>query len=228
MDATRGTARIVGALFITATAASLVSTALLSPVADSPISVGRVLASKDEVALGVVFQLLAAFASAAIAIWLYPVLRRHHESLALAAVGFRVIEAVMYIAGIAGVLSLLTLGDAAPGGAGSQTLSALLPASRNAISVLAVVAFGVGAMMYYSIFFRSGLIPRWLSGWGLVGAALVIAAGLLVILQLTSFFSTVQVLMSVPIGLQEMVLAVWLIVIGFDVPAVATASAGRS
>jgi hypothetical protein len=67
-----------------------------------------------------------------------------------------------------------------------------------------------------------------LSGWGLVGAALVIAAGLLVILQPTSFFSTVQVLMSVPIGLQEMVLAVWLIVIGFDVPAVATASAGRS
>jgi hypothetical protein len=60
-----------------------------------------------------------------------------------------------------------------------------------------------------------------LSVWGLAGASLYLAAGVLVIYGLEPL-STTQVVLEVPLGVQEMVLAVWLIVKGFDAPASAS------
>ncbi len=59
--------------------------------------------------MGALFQLIMAFACAGIAIWLYPILKKHNEVLALGAVGFRIIENVFQIVGTLGLLSLLTL-----------------------------------------------------------------------------------------------------------------------
>ena len=73
-----------------------------------------------------------------------------------------------------------------------------------------------GATLYYLIFYRSQLIPRWLSVWGLVGTVLCLTAGLLVLFQSIAVLSSTQVVLSLPIGVQEMVLAVWLIVKGFS------------
>jgi 4-amino-4-deoxy-L-arabinose transferase-like glycosyltransferase len=79
--------------------------------------------------------------------------------------------------------------------------------------------------MYYYIFYRSKLIPRWLSGWGLIAIIMNLASALLVLFGLIDHFSTTQVILSVPIGLQEMVLAVWLIAKGFNPSAIASGSA---
>lgn len=70
-------------------------------------------------------------------------------------------------------------------------------------------------MLYYTVFYQTRLVPRWLSGWGLLGAALAIAAGGLVLFGVIGYLSNVQVVMSLPIAVQEMVLALWLIVRGF-------------
>jgi hypothetical protein len=69
---------------------------------------------------------------------------------------------------------------------------------------------------YYLVFYRSQLIPRWLSVWGLAGTVLCLTAGLLVLVQSIAVLSSTQVVLSLPIGVQEMVLAVWLIVKGFS------------
>jgi len=83
----------------------------------------------------------------------------------------------------------------------------------------------VGAMMYYAVFYRSKLVPRWLSGWGFLAAVSSLAAVLLSISGQIAPFSTVFIVLQLPIGLQEMVLAVWLIVKGFNPSAVAALSA---
>lgn len=70
-------------------------------------------------------------------------------------------------------------------------------------------------MLYYTVFYQTRLVPRWLSGWGLLGAALAIAAGGLVLFGVIGYLSNVQVVMSLPIAVQEMVRALWLIVRGF-------------
>ena len=78
------------------------------------------------------------------------------------------------------------------------------------------LAFCTGATLYYLVFYRSRLIPRWLSVWGLASTVLGLVAGLLVLFQSIAVLSSTQVVLNLPIGVQEMVLAVWLIVKGFS------------
>ena len=79
--------------------------------------------------------------------------------------------------------------------------------------------------MYYYIFFQTKLVPRWLSGWGLIGIILIIVTSMLVMFRVIGPMSTTQIVLAVPIAVQEMVLAVWLIVKGFNSSAIASLSA---
>lgn len=86
------------------------------------------------------------------------------------------------------------------------------------------ITFAITALILNTLFYRSQLVPRFLSIWGLVGAILLLAADLLAIFGLNTA-STLFVLLILPIGLNEMVLAVWLIVKGFTPSAIPSAPA---
>jgi len=75
--------------------------------------------------------------------------------------------------------------------------------------------------MYYYLLYRSRLVPRWLSGWGLIGAGLLVGSTVHAGFIQEFGFSTVNTALNIPILLQEMVLAVWLIVKGFNRSALA-------
>ena len=157
-------------------------------------------------------------------------LKKHHEALALGSVGFRVVEGMLYILGVVGMLSLLTLSqEYVKAGASNasifQVSGTLLLAIKEWAGQLGVITFTVGAMMYYYVFYQSKLIPRWLSGWGILAAAASLAAALLAITGLVIPFSTVFIVLQLPIAVQEMVLAVWLIAKGFNPSAVGSLSA---
>jgi hypothetical protein len=230
MDTKRKTAISVGVLFIIATVLNVLGNNFSKPILDAPDYLINISANENQVMIGALFTLISAFASASIAIWLYPILKKHHEALALGSVGFRVMEGMLYIVAVVGLLSLLTLSqEYVKAGASNaslfQTLGTLLLAVRKWAGELGVIAFTVGALMYYYVFYQSKLVPRFISGWGLLGVAISLAAALLTISGQIIPFSTVFILLNVPIGLQEMVLAVWLIVKGFNPSAIASGSA---
>jgi hypothetical protein len=165
------TARTAAVLFISATVASLLGTALLNPVLHSPDYLAAIFASQDRVIAGALFQVVAGVTGAGIALALYPVLRRHGEALALGSVGFRLVEGVFLIVGAIGALLLVTLSQESAN-AGTPlpsftTSGALLLALRDRAGLMSVLAFYLGATMHYWIFYQSRLIPRWLSGWGI-------------------------------------------------------------
>jgi hypothetical protein len=216
----RGIARIAGALFIIATAASLLSVAFLGSVG-TPDYLTKIAENEGQVALGVLLRFIAAFGSAAIAISLYPVLRRYRRGPAVGAVGFRVIEGTFYALGAVSVLLLLTLsqefvktGAADPGY--FSTSGTLLKALDDWAGLAGVFAFYVGGLLYYRVFYQTRLIPRWLAAWGAGGVLLGAVAALLILFGVTGSMSTTQIVLNVPIGIQEIVLAVWLIVKGFN------------
>ncbi len=122
-------------------------------------------------------------------------------------------------------LILVSLSAQLTAGASAHTSADLVRDLRDSASCVGVLAFCTGATLYYLIFYRSQLIPRWLSVWGLVGTVLCLTAGLLVLFQSITVLSSTQVVLSLPIGVQEMVLAVWLIVKGFSPKAKAPAPA---
>lgn len=232
MNTKRRTAIIAGVLFIIATAASLLGSGLTGSIVGAPDYLVQVAANKNLVVLGALLTFVAAAGSAGIAISLYPVLRKHNEGLALGAVAFRLVEAVFYIVGALGLLSLLSLGQeyASAGSQAAptlQVLGTLLLAVRSwAGFVFGVISFCMGAAMYYYVLYQSRLIPRWLSTWGLAGLALVFSMALLIAFgERPSGPSGLLVLLAVPIALQEIVLAVWLIVKGFNPSAIASLSA---
>jgi len=224
----RKAAIIVGVLFITTTVAAIISGAFLLPIIETPDYLAEVAANQNQVMLGALFYFIMAAAGASIVIPMYPILKKQNEGLALGSVGFRFIEGAIFMVGVICVLSLVTLSKdfvnaGAPDASYFQTIGALLLSGYtiNQAVMPGVFAFSLGALMYYSIFYKSKLIPRWLSIWGLIGVTLGIVNGL------GDMFGaipnvTISMLLDLPIFAQEMVLAVWLIVKGFDSPASAS------
>lgn len=231
MNTNRRTARIVGALFIAATVAALLGNSLTGSIVGAPDYLVQIAANKNLVVLGALLKIIAAVASAGIAIALYPVLRKRNEGLALGSVGFRLVEGVFYLVAALGLFSLVSLGQeyasAGPQTAPAiQAVGALILAVRVwAGFVIGVIAFCLGAAMYYYVLYRSRLIPRWLSACGLGTIALLFSMVLLNAFgERVSEPSGMLVLLAVPLGVQEMVLAVWLILKGFNPSAIASRS----
>jgi len=214
-------ARIAGMLFIVATLASILSSAFLTSI-NSPNYLTEVSANGNSVMTGVFFVVISAVASASIAISLYPVLRRYHPRLALGAVSFRLVEGALYVVGVIGLLSLIALSQefvkaGAPQSSHFQTLGLSILGQYHWVTFAAApLFFSLGALMYYIVFYQTKLVPRSLSDWGIVGAGLCIVSSLLVMVGVIGASSTTQVVLVLPIAVQEMALAVWLIVKGFQ------------
>lgn len=224
-------ARIAGVLFIIGTVAGILSGAFAGPVLGSPDYLEKLSANENQVVIAAFFIFVMAIACASIAISLYPVLRQYSEALALGAVGFRLIEGVLMIFVVISILSLLALSQefvhaGAPASSYFQTIGVIVKAGYDWVnSVGMLMAWCIGALMYYYIFYQTRLIPRWISGWGLAGVVLCMIASMAVMFGLIGADSTTQSLMNIPIGLQEMVMAVWLIVKGFNTSAITSGCA---
>jgi hypothetical protein len=184
----------------------------------------------NQVATGALLLFIGGAAATGVAISLYPVLRKYNGGLALGAVGFRTFEGVLRFVAVCGLLLLITLSQqfvkaGAPDSSYFQTLGVLLVAGyRWVANVGALLAFSIGCLLYYIIFYRTKLVPRWLSGWGLVAGILTMLSCLLTMFGLMAPFSTEQIVLNLPILPQEMVLAVWLIVKGFNPSVIASKS----
>jgi Domain of unknown function (DUF4386) len=227
MNTNRRSALTIGVLFIVATVTDLLG-AVIRPDVSGADYLTRVSAQGDRMEAGVLLLLIAAFACAGIAVSMYPILRNASSGLALGSVVFRTVEAVMYAIAATSLLCLLTLGqqfvlasasERAPLGA----VGGLLLSLREHAALAGVFAFCLGALLYYCAFFQSRLIPRWLSGWGVASIALLTAAGVLALFNDKAV--TGYVPLALPIFVQEMVLAVWLIARGFDQKAIGLARA---
>jgi hypothetical protein len=226
VDSSKMNAVVAGVLLIVATAASLLSGPFLAPVTGADYLTDAA-AHSGQVATGMLLGFIAAFAAPGIAIALYPVLRRFGEGPALGAVGFRIIEGVFYACGMFVLLSLSTLSRqfvdaAAPGDQHFPTLGDTMLAQYHwLVDVGLLLAFSIGGLLYYLVFYRSRLIPTWLSAWGIGGVILLMVAAVLIIFGVIGPMSVGQIALAVPIGVQEIVLAIWLFVKGFDQSALA-------
>jgi hypothetical protein len=226
MDSTRKTAIIVGVLFITALVSSMLS-GVFSGSTNDPDYLTAVSANENKVLIGVLFQLILTASVVAIPITMYPILKKHNESLALGYVGARIFEGFFDIVIAMSMLLLLTLSRefveaGAPVASYFQTSGALLLALRDWSSVLENFPYCLGALIFYYLLYRSKLIPRWLSGWGLFGAALFLAT---VPFRMFGLIPPSTLVLAVPLILNELVLAIWLIVKGFNSSAIAFESA---
>lgn len=230
MNTSRKTARVVGVLYIIGTVAGILSLVFSEPVRNAQDHLIKVSTNENQLIMGALCILIMGFALAMVPVMMFPILKKYNEALALGYVVFRGgFEAVSYIAMTIGWLLLLPLSRAyiqagAPDSSNIRALGNLLLNGDEVGSILTIV-FCLGALMFYYSLYQSKIIPRWLSGWGLIGAMPYLASGLLAMFAVIESLSTTHVVLQLPLALQEMVLAVWLIVKGFNSSAIAAGSA---
>ena len=217
---------IVGILFIIATASSSLGFAILEPILDDPDVLLSVAANEGQVLAGGFLLLIDTVAVVIIPVLLYPILRRHHEALVRLYPLARAIEAIVLVIGVVGLLSLVSLSrdyeETAVNAASMRSAADALVAIYDWGALLGVLLFfALAALILNYMLYRSRLIPRWLSGWGFVGGVLLLVEGLLE----ANGADNMTELLSIPIAVQEMVFAGWLIVKGFNPTAVASGTA---
>lgn len=213
----KATARVVGVLFIVATAAAIVGEVLLLPSIESTY-LTEAASAEARVITGALLEVVLAIAVVGIAVMLFPVLKKQGDGIALGYVGARTLEGVLILGGAISALLLLTLSRdyGATGAAGVEPLGDVLLAAREWTYWLGpMLMFSVSALILYALLFRGNLVPKWLSIWGFVGGVLLLGRAVLEMYGV-EFSTVVQGVVAAPIGLNEMVLAVWLIFKGFD------------
>jgi hypothetical protein len=226
----RKTAVIVGILFIVGTASGILAGVFTAPIRAGSTYPLNVSASETQWIIGTLLVLLMGLSLAMVPVMLYPIFRKHNEVLAFGSVLFRgVLEAVCEMALVISMFLLLTVSEiygktGAADASNVQTLGSLLIAAGDWIQLIGGIVFSVGTLMIFTLFYQTRLIPRWLSGWGFIGAVLYFIA------KIVSVFSPLHLapdigvgigLLLVPTAIQEMVFAVWLIVKGFNPSAIA-------
>jgi hypothetical protein len=196
----RTTARIVGILFLSGFLAYGIGSWI----------VGSVTASGGDIAgptflTGAALMLLNSAIVIGIGVLMLPILRPHNKAVAAGYLGTRIFEGV----GLAlGVVSLLVLTGPAAIGVNFVAYN------------LAMAGLGIGSLFFCAVLLRSGLVPRFLAGWGFLGYALFAGGSLLEL----SGVAGAGLVGAIPGGLFEVAFGVWLIARGFR----RTPTAGRS
>jgi hypothetical protein len=220
MSAYRKTGIFVGALFITATVTAIISLIILGDVLAGPDYLTASAEAQTRVVLAVIFETILAVSVMTIGILMFPVLKNVIESLALGYAVIRLVEGVFIVLGSIGLLSLFTLGQEYAGG--SQDAANFQPAGLLALALRdwsivfgTLIFLGLGGLVLNYLLFNSKLVPRWLSAWGFFGAGLILMTGILSLFGLKPS-SSITTMLALPIAVQEMVFAVWLILKGFN------------
>jgi len=226
----RTAATTAGLLYITGTAAGVVSVVVVSaPVRDARDPLGYAVEHSGAVVTAGLLTLVMGLALAFIPVVLYPVLRPLDEALAVGYLIVRgAIETTCYVVIAIGWLLLVPLGETMAAGAGTASPAGVrvgnLVIDANAANAVTALVFCLGGAMFYVLLYRSRIVPRWISAWGLVAIPFYVAAYLLPAYGVFEVDTPPQVLMYLPLAVQEMVLAFWMIARGFRPAAVSTTS----
>ncbi|OHD75947.1 MAG: hypothetical protein A3J97_02865 [Spirochaetes bacterium RIFOXYC1_FULL_54_7] len=221
-------ARIAGVLLILGTVPILAAMVLWGQPFLSPDYLSLMAGHSGTIHLFTLAIMVMGLACAGIGISLYPVLKRHNEGLAVTAMGFRIMEGILQVASAGFIVYLLALSQefvkaGSPLDSFYQPAGAAIKAVHEWMSTAYLLPFCIGASSYYLVFYKAGLIPRWLSVWGLGGILLMLVSVFSGLLSLMDPSSPVLFLLNMPILVQELVLAFWLIVKGYNYPETTTA-----
>jgi hypothetical protein len=150
------------------------------------------------------------------AVVLYPIVKRQSEGLALGYVTARVVESTFILVGLMSVISLVSVNDALAGATGAE--AAALTAQGSSLAAAydwaflfgpgLVVGIGNGLILGY-LMYRSGLVPRRMAMFGLVGGPLLILSFVLILFGVYENGPGLAGLMALPEIIWEVSLGVY-------------------
>lgn len=231
MNSNRKAAKIVGVLFILAAVTAVIGLNLYDPILNGPDYLIKGSEHANQVIVGAVMELILVVSAIGTATTMFPLLRQYNETIALWHVCFRFLEAIIITVGVISVLSLLTLSKefvaaGAPNPSSFHSSGIILKAIHDWTFMLGpLFMLGINTVMYSYIFYKTKLVPRFISILGMTGASCVFICSLFVMFGVFPQISFWGAVLALPVAAYEMTLAVWLIIKGFNENAIASLTA---
>ena len=224
----RTTAKIVGVVYLLGFVVGIGGNIMIQSILGAPDPLATITANSLTVAIGAILWLLAVIGDAGHGVLMFPVLKQHSERMALGYLAARIVDAIFIAIMVLFILIQIPLGSeylkaATPDASYLQALSALFAQAQLYAYEIGMSALGVSGLMLCYTLYKARLVPRWLAVWGFVGYATL----------LFGMFSAVMGsglgdLSSIPGGLWEVFIGVWLIVKGFSSSAVVSPATSTS
>jgi hypothetical protein len=207
----RTTAKVVGALYILGFVVGIAGSALGTPGQLEAVSARSMM-----IAIGALLWVIAAAGDAAHGVMMFPILKQNNERIALGYLSARLVEAAIIAVSALFILLQIPLGveflkASASGTSYLQSLSTLFAQSQAYTYQIGMVALGTAGLTLCYGFSRAKLVPQFFVIWGFIGYVSFLGGSMLEILGFN-----LQLLHTLPGGLWEMSIGVWLIVKGFN------------
>lgn len=224
----RKTASVVGAVYLAGFVVGIVGNIMIKSILDAPNHLSIISASSMTVAIGAILWLLAVIGDAGHGVLMFPVLKQHSERMAIGYLAFRIVDAIFIAVMVLFMLIQIPLGSeylktATVDASFLQALSAVSVQASQYAYEIGMSALGVSGLLLCYTLYRAKLVPGWLAIWGLVGYATILFGMVSAIMG-----SGLGDLSSLPGGLWEVFIGVWLIVKGFSSSAVVSQAARTS
>jgi hypothetical protein len=221
----RTTASVVGVIYLAGFVVGIGGNILIQSIISAPNHLATVSANSMLLAIGAILWLLAVAGDATHGVLMFPLLKQHSERLAIGYLAARIIDAVFIAVMVLLLLLQIPLGSeylkaAAPSATYLQALSAVSVQASQYAYQIGMCTLGVSGLMLCYTLYKAKLAPRWLAVWGFVGYAIILCGMVSAIMG-----SGLGDLSSLPGGLWEVFIGVWLIVRGFNSSAIAAESA---
>ena len=231
MKTYRMNAVMAGALYFLGTVFGVTSTIVGGEVLSSIVSgkslasvdmLGLIAANSSQLTLGAFFVLMMGISLTAMTVFLYPIFRKDSQELAVGMLLFRgALEGTFYFVTTLSLLTLVALGNEyvaiGASSAALQSMGNVLYQFQDFSGPVGTIIFLIGAICLYISFYRTRLIPRWLSIWGLIGVVPYMAYALLHFFHMDNGIGLYLQMVLAP---QELVMGAWLVIKGFNLDAV--------
>ena len=219
------TARIVGVVYLAGFVVGIGGDRIIQSVLGAPNYLSTVSAYSTTLAIGALLWLMAVVGDAAHGVLMFPILKQHNQRIAVGYLAARIVDAMFIAIMVLFILLQIPLGNEYLKAAAADTfylqaLGTLFTQAQMYAYEIGMSTLGISGVMLCYTLYTARLVPRWLAGWGLVGYAIIFCGMVSEILG-----SGLGLASSIPGGLWEVFMGVWLIVKGFNSPAIASESA---
>jgi Domain of unknown function (DUF4386) len=227
-DTFRTTARVVGVIYLAGFIVGIGGNILVQSSIGAPDHLAVVSDKAMLLASGALLWLMAVAGDVAHGVLMFPVLKPHGERLAVGYLAARIVDAVFIAVMVVFLLLQIPLGGAYVHAAQSDTaslqaLSTVTVQGSQYAYAIGMSALGLAGLILNYTFYRTGLVPRLVAIWGIVGYAIIVCGMLSDIMG-----SGLGLASSIPGGLWEVFIGVWLIAKGFRSPAIGSRSGTAS
>lgn len=221
----RTTATIVGVVYLAGFVVGIGGDTLIQSVLGTPQYLTAVSAQRMTVIIGALLWLMAVIGDAAHGVLMFPVLKPHNERIAVGYLAARIMDALFIAIMVLFVLLQIPVGSeylkaATADAAYLQALSTVLIQAKDYAYQMGMSTLGISGLMLCYTLYKAKLVPRWLAVWGLAGYTIIFCG-----MVSEMMGSGLGLASSLPGGLWEMFIGVWLVVKGFNAAAFVAAPA---